>query len=262
MRNCFATIVLALGAGSLAFGPAIAAEINPPRTSPAKPVAPSEAPVAPPAAEQAVPRFEQERPLTAAALKKNFPADYQSLVSEFARIGNIRVSPAEQSRRGAEVVIALASRYSPDVAKAPPETTRDIIERFVALHEAVLAGAGPETCAMFSRDGSMVLYTSGVAEPYLDELDALGAVFFQGVADARIKPTNVEEAQDADWAALTEAMQDKGDPESFFESLGKQDTADPQFCPAIISMMKQMAVFEGEAGERLRASLATSAAVY
>lgn len=257
-----AVTVLALGL--FALSPVFAAEINPPRGSkptvdpapklPAPPVKP------PPAAE--VPLFEQERPLTAAALKADFRDDYDSLVDQFAEISETSGTPAERLQREAAALVAIAQKYAEDVQKAPIELSRDLVGRLADLHQAVLDKEGTKVCSDFANQGSVVLYTAGTTDAYAADLDALGGAYFKAVAGAQASPVAIDPVLEADWAALGVKMRADGVPDAIFRTLEKQDPTDAGFCDSMIAMMKGMLNFEGKAGERMRANLAKSAAVY
>lgn len=203
-----------------------------------------------------------ERPLTAAVLKQEFPADFAALDAGFGAAQGGAGSTDAKLLATSKLINEYRARFVADVRNAPDELLKPVIQALADLHVAVEAREATEICGEFTLNGTADIFNKELGAAYASELDALSAAYLKAVAGGIDSPTGTTAAEAEDWAGIAKLVVQQGTPQSYLDAIVSADPSNPQMCKGMIDLLQALVDMPGEGGHRLRAELAVSASLY
>src|SRR5262249_25394804 len=128
------------------------------------------------------------------------------------------------------------------------------LDTVARLHNKVLVDDGIDACNRLARDGAIMLDP----HKYADEITSAAVALFTAISAGTKTPQTRAKATEQDWETVWAKMSMKGLSTSAIEILVKDDTANPNYCPSLLSFLTAINSLDGEQGARVRADLAMS----
>lgn len=194
-------------------------------------------------------------PTLVAVLKEEFASD-------FARILKATLE-SESELTGDRAVVRfldhqtrpITERYGDVGRRAPAPLLKDWLEKLATAMDNVQEVAGAELCARVVNEGQSVLTDPAMLARLEPGFDARDAAFFAALAGARDAPDTAEvgAATDADWSAVSTAMNGLEVPAGFAQIVASDNTQSPDYCPALAYYFRIIETLPGTTGDRIRA---------
>lgn len=190
-------------------------------------------------------------------LKTNFPDDFQSLVAQVEVTLN---TGGTLNGVVANHLLDLRIKYAPQVSASDDASLAQVIEATIALQQTVLANEGPEACGRLAINGPAAFAGSPLEAKYEDLMLAQTVLLLKAAKVGHDTPVTRAAASEADWSQVTTMMTESGISQNGFAAIVNVDTANPELCPALISMLTAMNIDTSPSGALVRAEYLASAA--
>lgn len=196
--------------------------------------------------------IKSENPGLYGFLETTFPNDYQQLTAKMADGVKGGASYSAVRSQAATAMTQLRQKYAPMVALASDEDHSEIIELSIAFHRAILT-EDPYMCSKVAMSGAMPLIESSGFETAKSMIEPQAIQLFRAAANAMTSPVQRRPATDADWAALGDAMFDRGMTDAQFAAMQSSDINSPDFCPSLLIFMRTLNDVDNEGIKAVRA---------
>ncbi len=181
------------------------------------------------------------------------PMEFEVVVDQFSdTLGDDQSAEAAEAL-AVDVIEFFVTRYRRYAIHAPDNVLRAVVETRIANLEAVQK-IYPDHCAAFVNDGAASLGDERevvLAPLFIAETTALLSAYFEGQKSGEIRSA----ASDQDLEVVLDVWEAGGVSADMLESLEASESADPNLCAATLSMLRAVAIADGDAAERVRATL-------
>ncbi len=194
-------------------------------------------------------------PKTLAVLREHFPEDYAEMISGLL-VAIKQGGDAQAVRiRGSEVSMQIRRKHASAMVKAPDEQLKTLASANIRLLRAVRDQDGEKICGAVALAGANGIPMNSL-QKYFSILDYVSAETFLTIHAGRSAPADHGSVTDADWGEVIAVMHQNGVTEEELGIIGNGRADDARYCGLMIQFLEAVRDHEGDAGPRVRSTLA------
>ena len=213
-----------------------------------------------PTADSVVAVFRAQSPKFVEALQTGFPQDYDALVARAISLKKDGASSEDLQAALSSASADIADKYADYARRAPEAELKSWLDAVANAIEAIHAAGGATLCQKFLDQGADALQAVSDREDLQQLVDARDAALLTAIAAARSADLPAVDAPtETDWAAVDQQMRAAHVPANYGDLLIKNDAQNPNYCPALVELFRNIEIMPGEPGRRIRAEYLANA---
>ncbi len=199
--------------------------------------------------------LEREAPELVSVLRQDFGDDFSRIVKATVEAESTLTSSNDIARFLDHQTRPITARFDDLSRRAPPQLIAEWMGKLADAIDKVYTVAGPQLCSRFVNEGQSVLTDPDMLAKLMPSFDARNAALFTALAGARDTPVakEVGAVTDADWQVVGAAMNGFEVPAGYAQIVASDNTASPDYCPALVYYFRIIKELPEEAGNRVRA---------
>ena len=188
-----------------------------------------------------------------------FPDAYADYVDQLALSGELPSETANMEMAN-QLVSSIRRDHADFIRQASDGQLKSLVRADQLMYEAVLEKYGPDTCAEFALNGINALTTEqALGIRYVVRLR--GNLMLDAIREGMQSNKSLAEPSPEDWQILLDYWYSTGGSEAKLEALTDAENIPPDLCELSISFNDAIHELPGEAGQRIRAEIASEAAL-
>lgn len=198
--------------------------------------------------------LEKSSPKLVDVLKQRFPDAFDAIVESSLSAGKDGGDDEDIQLAFFAAAQNAADDYADYARRAPDPEMKAWLERVADSIDVIYKAGGSDLCQGFLENGNSALAKQDAHDDLLNAMDARSAALFDALAAARQSGLiAIAAPDDADWAKVDSEMRAADVPANYADVINKGDVSDPDYCPALSRLFRNLSEMQGDAGTRIRA---------